>query len=195
MTTLLLARHGETDWNDARRWQGHADQPLNDTGRAQAAGLAESLAGMPIAAIHSSDLARARETAEIVGARLELPVVVDPALREVDVGNWSGVVHDEIPGRFPEGFARWQNGGHGWEGGETYDEMGARAVGALLRIAAAHDGETVLVVAHGGTIRACRAAAEGLSYRELRETGLPPAANCSVHELRVDGGRLTTPIG
>jgi 2,3-bisphosphoglycerate-dependent phosphoglycerate mutase len=195
VTTLLLARHGETDWNDARRWQGHADQPLNDTGRAQAAGLAASLAGRMVAAIHSSDLARARETAEIVGERLGLPVVVDPGLREVDVGNWSGVVHDEIPKLYPAGFARWQDGGQGWEGGESYDAMGARAVAALLRIAEAHEGETVLVVAHGGTIRACRAAAEGLSYRELREAGLPPTANCSVHELRVEGGRLTTSIG
>src|SRR5579871_2475081 len=109
MTTLLLARHGETDWNSERRWQGHADRPLNDTGRAQAAELAESLDGTAIAAIYSSDLARARETAEIVAARLGLTVVLDPGLREVDVGDWSGVRHDEVAARFPEGFARWQD--------------------------------------------------------------------------------------
>ncbi len=195
MTTLLLARHGETDWNGERRWQGHSDQPLNDTGRSQAAELAASLAGAQVAAIYSSDLARARETAEIVAERLGLPVVVDAGLREVDVGNWSGLTHDEIPQLHPEGFARWQDGGHGWEGGESYDELGVRAVATLLRLAERHHGETVLVVAHGGTIRACRAAAAGVTYRELRETGLPPTGNCSVHELRVAEGRLTAPIG
>ena len=190
MTTLLLARHGETDWNGERRWQGHSDQPLNDTGRGQAAELAASLAGTPISAIYSSDLARARETAEIVAERLGLAVVVDAGLREVDVGSWSGVTHDEIRQRYPEEFARWQEGGQGWEGGESYDEMGERAVATLLRLADRHAGETILVVAHGGTIRACRAAAAGVTYRELREAGLPPAANCSVHELLVAGGRL-----
>jgi probable phosphoglycerate mutase len=195
MTTLLLARHGETDWNSERRWQGHADRPLNDAGRAQAGELAGSLDGAPLAAIYSSDLARARETAEIVGARLGLRVVLDPGLREVDVGDWSGVRHDEIAERFPEGFARWQDGLHGWEGGESYEEMRERAVATLLRIAAAHRDETVLVVAHGGTIRACDAAARGLTYRESRQATLPPAGNCSVRELRVEDGRLAIPIG
>jgi probable phosphoglycerate mutase len=195
MTTLLLARHGETDWNSERRWQGHADRPLNATGREQARELAESLVGTPITAIYSSDLARARETAEIVGARLGLPVVVDGGLREVDVGDWSGVRHADIAERFPAGFARWQGGEHGWEGGESYEEMRERVVAALLRIASEHEGETLLVVAHGGTIRACDAAARGLTYRKSREASLPPAGNCSVRELRFESGRLAVPIG
>jgi probable phosphoglycerate mutase len=195
MTTLLLARHGETDWNSERRWQGHADRPLNETGRSQATELAESLDGTAVAAIYSSDLARARETAEIVGTRLGLPVALDRGLREVDVGDWSGVRHNEIAERFPEGFARWQDGGHGWEGGESYEEMRERAVAALLRIATVHAGQTVLIVAHGGTIRACDAAARGLTYRESRQASLPPADNCSVRELRVEDGRLASPIG
>jgi probable phosphoglycerate mutase len=168
---------------------------LNAVGRDQAGELAESLDGTPIAAIYSSDLARARETAEIVGGRLGLAVVLDPGLREVDVGDWSGVRHDEIAVRFPEGFARWQDGWHGWEGGESYEEMRERVIETLLRLAVAHDGETVLVVAHGGTIRASDAAARGLTYRESREATLPPVGNCSVRELRVDAGRLSVPIG
>jgi probable phosphoglycerate mutase len=195
MTRLLLARHGETDWNSERRWQGHADRPLNDTGREQAAELADSLSATPVAAIYSSDLARARETAEIVGARLGLPVVLDPGLREVDVGEWSGMRHDDIAERFPEGFARWQNGWHGWDGGESYEEMRERAVATLLRIATDHEDETILVVAHGGTIRACDAEARGLTYRDSRHASLPSAGNCSVRELRVEAGRLATPIG
>ncbi len=195
MTTILLARHGETDWNSERRWQGHTDQPLNDTGRGQAAELAALLVDTPIRAVYASDLVRARETAEIVAARLGMPVFVDRELREVDVGEWSGLAHDEIAERFPEGFARWQAGLHGWNGGESYEEMRERVVAALLRIATHHAGETVLVVAHGGTIRACLAAATGLTYQESRQTSLPPAGNCSIHELRVVEGRLTTPIG
>ncbi len=195
MTTIILTRHGETDWNSERRWQGHVDRPLNDTGRAQAAELAASLVETPIGAIYTSDLVRARETAEIVAANLGLPVIVDRELREVDVGEWSGLAHDEIAERFPEGFARWQEGLHGWDEGESYEAMRERVVAALLRIAARHAGETILVVAHGGTIRACRAAATGLTYRESRQASLPPAGNCSVHELRVVEGRLAAPIG
>jgi len=84
VTELLLVRHGETDWNAAGRLQGHTDRPLSDHGREQARRLADELAGEDLEAIYASDLARARETAEIVGERLQLPVVLDPDLREKD---------------------------------------------------------------------------------------------------------------
>jgi len=84
MTEFLLVRHGETDWNAEGRLQGHTDRPLSDYGRKQARRLADELAGSDIDAIYASDLARARETAEIVGARLHLPVVLEPDLREKD---------------------------------------------------------------------------------------------------------------
>ena len=89
MTTLLLARHGETDWNRERRWQGHADQPLNEAGRTQARELAETLADRSIDAIYASDLIRAHETARIIAERLGLPVATNELLREVDVGDWA----------------------------------------------------------------------------------------------------------
>ena len=88
MTTLLLARHGETDWNRARRWQGHADRPLTDRGRAQAAALAERLADIALDAVYSSDLRRARDTAEAVAAIQGVDVVELAELREVNVGSW-----------------------------------------------------------------------------------------------------------
>ncbi|HWX09771.1 MAG TPA: histidine phosphatase family protein, partial [Gaiellaceae bacterium] len=88
MATLLLVRHGETDWNAEGRLQGHTDRPLNEHGRRQAHALAERLAGDDIAAVYASDLARARETAEILGAKLGLPVSRDAGLRERDWGNW-----------------------------------------------------------------------------------------------------------
>jgi probable phosphoglycerate mutase len=124
VTTILLARHGETDWNRERRWQGRADRPLNDTGRTQARQLAEVLASREIDAVYASDLLRARETAEIVADRLGLPVGLDPGLREVDVGDWAGRLASEIERDDPEGFRRWQEGRQGWRGGESYDEMG-----------------------------------------------------------------------
>src|SRR5438093_966133 len=103
MTTLLLARHGETDWNREGRWQGWADPPLNESGRAQARELAEQLRLTPFDAVYSSDLLRAHETAEIVAAPHAVPVVADPGLREIDVGSWSGLTRAELQERFPDG--------------------------------------------------------------------------------------------
>jgi probable phosphoglycerate mutase len=195
VTTILLARHGETDWNSERRWQGHADRPLNETGREQARELAEALAGREIDAVYSSDLLRAHETARIVAERLGLPVEVDASLREVDVGDWSGRVHTEIEGVDPEGFERWRAGGKGWNGGESYEEMGERVVAAVVRIAEAHPGQTLLVVTHGGSIRACRASAAGLDYAASRVNTIGSMGNCEVAELHVADGRLARAAG
>jgi broad specificity phosphatase PhoE len=159
-TRILLARHGETEWNRLGRWQGHADVPLNDAGRRQAGVLAEQLAGDSVSAIYSSDLRRASETAAIVGDRLGLPVTRRRALREIDVGSWSGLTRDEVRERFPEGFARWLAGEIGHDG-ETREELTRRAVGEVESIAAAHPDEQVLVVTHGGVIRALRRHAAG----------------------------------
>ena len=88
---LFLARHGETDWNREGRFQGHADPPLNGTGRAQAAQLAAGLADVELSAVYSSPLRRALETARVVAAAHELEAVALDALREVDVGSWQGL--------------------------------------------------------------------------------------------------------
>ena len=159
-TRILVARHGETEWNRLGRWQGHADPPLNDTGRAQAEALAAQLGGDGVTAIYSSDLKRASETAHIVGDRLGLAVTEDPALREIDVGSWSGLTRDEVREQFPDGFARWLAGEIGHDG-ETREELGARVIPAVESIARAHQGELVLVVTHGGAIRAIRRHAAG----------------------------------
>jgi 2,3-bisphosphoglycerate-dependent phosphoglycerate mutase len=195
VTTILLARHGETDWNSERRWQGHADRPLNEVGRQQARELAETLTDRAIDVVYSSDLLRAHETALIVGERLGLPVSVDARLREVDVGDWSGRVHSEIEGLDPDGYRRWREGGKGWAGGESYEEMGERVVAAVLRLAARHPGETVLIVTHGGSIRACRATAAGLDYAASRVSTIGSMANCEVAELHVADGRLARAAG
>jgi broad specificity phosphatase PhoE len=95
-----------------------------------------------------------------VGDRLGLPVTEDPALREIDVGSWSGLTRDEVREQFPDGFARWLAGEIGHDG-ETREELGARVIPAVESIARAHQGELVLVVTHGGAIRAIRRHAAG----------------------------------
>ena len=159
-TRLLLARHGETDWNRVGRWQGHADPPLNERGRRQAAELADRLAGDGIAAVYSSDLARADQTARVVADRLGLDVVQDPGLREIDVGSWSGLTRAEVEQRFPVGYARWLGGEIGHDG-ETREQLASRVIDAARTIAGRHEGETVLLVTHGGVIRALRRHAAG----------------------------------
>ena len=189
-TNILLARHGETDWNLESRWQGHADRPLNERGRAQALDLAELLADEPISTVYSSDLKRAHETATIVAEHIGLPVTVIPDLREVDVGEWSGLSVDEVAERFPAGVARWREGGRGWEAGESYAEMGARVVAAIEHIADSHPGDTVLVVSHGGAIRATIAHAHGMSYERQRLLDPQHVSNCEVVRLAVESGGM-----
>ena len=183
MATLLLVRHGETDWNRERRWQGHADRPLNETGRRQAEALAERLAARPPDAIWSSDLVRASETAEIVGRRLGLPVSLDARLREVDVGEWSGLTAGEVEERYPDGLRRRLEGGTGWQRGERYEDMAGRVLAALHEIAAAASGRA-LVVTHGGCMRAVWGASGGSPAER------PHVRNCDVHEVLVENGTI-----
>jgi probable phosphoglycerate mutase len=189
VATLLLARHGETDWNREGRFQGQSDPPLNDLGRAQARALADRLARVPLAAVYASPLRRAYETAELAAAPHGLPVRSAPALREVDVGSWSGLTRREAEERFPAGYRRWLAYGEGWDDGETYAELAARVVPALLALAAAHDGLPVLAVTHGGPIRAAVAHAEAIDYAEARRT-VAVVENCGLVRVAVEGGRL-----
>ncbi len=182
--TLFLARHGETEWNLERRWQGHADPPLNPTGRAQAAVLAGVVAGLGIGAVYSSDLCRAHETAAIAAEGLGLDVRLEAELREVDVGEWSGLTTPEIELRFPDGAARRRAGATGWEHGETYEAMGERVERALAAIAARHPGGHVLVISHGGPIRSVRQAA-GCTLDDW-----PRIGNCDLDEIAVGEGRM-----
>ena len=182
-------RHGETDWNRDNRFQGHADPPLNDAGRAQASALAANLAGMALAAAYTSPLRRARETAEVLGAALGLTPVDDSSLMEIDVGSWSGLIRTEIEERFPAGFARWLEGRHGWDDGETNDDLGARVVAGLLEIGARHPDAAVLAVTHGGPIRSALAAADRIPF-DGAHGSIHGIGNCTVVELAVRDGAL-----
>lgn len=178
MTTILLARHGETDWNRQGRWQGWADPPLNAAGRAQARALASQLRQTAFDAVYSSDLQRARETAEIVAAPHGVPVVLDPGLREIDVGSWSGLTRAEIGERFPDGTR---------PDGETREQHAARVLAAVERIARDNRGRRVLLVTHGGTMRAL--------HGHVSDEPFHPVANCGVLELHFRDDRLAYPIG
>ena len=190
MTRVYLARHGESDWNVERRWQGHADRPLTARGREQAHALAERLADVELEVVYASDLRRAWETAEAVAAPRGLEVVRLPELREVDVGSWCGFTRDECAGRFPDAFARWQEGGTGWEDGESYEEMGERILAAVKRLAAENPDVAILVVSHGGPIRAVHAHALGVDIATHRRTG-PVEPNARLSSVSVEDGRIT----
>lgn len=189
-TTILIARHGESDWNRSKRWQGFADRPLTDLGRRQAVELAARLEGTELDAVYSSDLRRARDTADAVARSKDLEVRTTSDLREVDVGSWSGLTRAEAEAQYPDAYRRWLQGGEGWDDGETYEELGERVVRAIQQIAKQHEGARVLVVAHGGTIRAIHAAALGVdvhTYRRIQRV----EPNATLSAVCVDEGRLT----
>ncbi|HEX5468411.1 MAG TPA: histidine phosphatase family protein [Gaiellaceae bacterium] len=189
MTTVYLARHGESDWNVERRWQGHADRPLTERGREQARALAERLEGVELEAVYASDLRRAWETAQQVAGARGLEVVQLPELREVHVGSWSGLTRDDCAARFPEAFERWCAGGSGWDDGETYEEMAERVVAAIRALAAQHPEGTILVVSHGGPIRAVHAHALGVDIATHRRSG-PVEPNARLSTVSVEGDRI-----
>jgi broad specificity phosphatase PhoE len=157
VTTLLLVRHGETDWNAVGRLQGHTDRSLSDYGRRQARQLAEELVDEELDAIYASDLARARETAEIAGERLGVPVVLDADLREKDWGSWEGLTAVE---RDRVEFV-----------GESTETHQQRMLRALRRIAERHPGGRVLVVTHGGSMRRVQTAAMGMAMPVVENCG------------------------
>ncbi|MDH7479594.1 MAG: alpha-ribazole phosphatase [Syntrophomonadaceae bacterium] len=151
---LWLVRHGETEWNRQARYQGHSDVPLNEEGMRQALKVAERLASEPVEAVYSSDLSRARVTAEIIAARHGAPLYVREVLRESNYGQWEGMSFKEIRERFPGSIERWLDDPEGSRppGGESLGEVRTRALAAIKEIQARHPEDTVVVVTHGGVI-------------------------------------------
>jgi broad specificity phosphatase PhoE len=153
---VVLLRHGRTEWNATGRFQGQLDSPLDLIGTAQALGAAVAVAPMEPDAIVSSDLSRAAETAGAVAAESGSDVVLDPRLREIDLGSWQGLTRTEARERFPEEYAGWQAGEDARRGGgETYAEVGARAAECVVEwLDKLGPGATLVAVTHGGTARA-----------------------------------------
>ncbi|MGH3064745.1 MAG: histidine phosphatase family protein [Gaiellaceae bacterium] len=186
-TTIVLVRHGETDWNREQRYQGHTNTPLNEAGREQARELAGLLRDEPLSAIYTSPLLRASQTAEILADRLGLESQWLEALREIDVGTWEGRTFDEVKSRYPErADMDWRSG---WKEGETYEELSARVIPALLELGIEHPDESVLAVTHAGPIRAALTFAMGLpGDGALPLIGL--LGNCSIYRVAIEDGRL-----
>ncbi len=174
MTLLYLVRHGETDWNRERRIQGSTDIPLNDTGRAQAAATGQLLARRQWDGVIASPLGRALETASIIAAQAGLAnPTTNSALVERNYGTAEGMTGTEIDALYPPGTDV--------PGRESREEVTARVVPALCAIADANPGKSLIVVSHGGVIRAVLNSVEHGAYDE-------PIRNGSVHSFRhVDG--------
>jgi probable phosphoglycerate mutase len=168
---ILLARHGETDYNRERRFQGQGDVPLNARGIEQARELAELARQRPLVALYASPIRRACQTAQIVAEAIGLEPRFDPRFAEHDVGDWQERLFDDVARDEPERWAAWQAGGEDWRfpGGESLGEQQERVVAGLVDVTQRHE-LPALVVCHRGAIRSalCHTRNEGLdAYHDI----------------------------
>ena len=188
-TRILAIRHGETAWNRETRIQGSTDIGLNDSGLAQARCVAQALCEDTVHAVYSSDLRRARQTAEAICASTGAPLTLDAGLRERRFGVFEGLTWAEIAERFPSESLRWRQRDLSFAakgGGEALPEFYARCIGAVRQIADAHPGQTVVIVAHGGVMDCLYRAATRLALDAPRSWLL---GNATINRL------LCTPDG
>jgi len=168
MLHLILVRHGETDWNAQRRYQGQSDVPLSALGQRQAELVAARLAGQKIDAVYASDLSRAWETAKIIAGKSDLEVSPEPRLRELKFGVLEGLTFDEAESRHPQMITAWLDDFNNTpEGAETIRAFNARIVSLLDDLKGKYDEQTLLLVGHGGSLSEILRVVLGLS-REKR---------------------------
>jgi alpha-ribazole phosphatase len=172
-TRIYLFRHGEVTLAETRRFIGHLDVPLSARGEAQCTAQSARLRDVPLAALYSSDLARARRSGELLGACRGLTPVPIPALREMAMGRWEGLTAEEIRAREPEAFATWMAsvGEFPFPEGESVPDLVARVWPAFEELAEAHAGAPFAIVAHGGTNRAILCRLLGLPLERLLAFG------------------------
>ncbi|HEU4783538.1 MAG TPA: histidine phosphatase family protein [Ktedonobacterales bacterium] len=182
---LILARHGEAEGSREFRFNGSSDVPLTPHGVAQARLLADALFPLAPVAVYSSPLARARATADAIATRTNLAVEVQPGLREQSYGSWERLTADEARQRDPKRFAAWSAGQRiAPPGGETLSAVRQRIVACVCELAEQHAGETVVLVAHVGPIKALLCVALGLPMSGARRFWIDPASY-SVLDWRV----------
>jgi len=153
VTSLLLVRHGLSEWNLVGRWQGWADIPLSAEGEAQAREARPAIAGLGITAVVHSGMQRTERTAEVLAEGLDVPIEVETGLKEYDVGDWSGLTRPEIERTWPGALDAWFAGRlPATPGGESRDGFAGRLLDAVRRVALTHPGGIVLCVTHGGAV-------------------------------------------
>lgn len=189
MTELILLRHGETDWNRELRFQGHVDVSLNAVGLEQAERLALRLAGETAHRLYASDLLRAQQTAAPVARQLGMPVVSDPALREQSFGSVDGMSVDDIKVQHPQAWEGWLrfHEDYSMPAGESTRQFHTRTMDAVRRLVAAHQGETLVVVTHGGVLDMIYRTARSLGLNGPRQSDIP---NAGLNRVRVREGGI-----
>lgn len=191
MGKIYLIRHGETTSNRAASFVGSTDMPLNEEGFRQAARIADHLADEKIAAVYSSGLTRARQTAKVIAERFGLPVIQVPELNELDYGEWEGIPEVEPPVRCPEFYREWRANPLEMRppGGETFGELRDRAYPALMRIAEENRHRDIVIVAHKSTNRMLLCCVMGRSVNEYKQVG---QENAAINVLdQTEDGRIT----
>ncbi|HEX9942652.1 MAG TPA: histidine phosphatase family protein [Thermoanaerobaculia bacterium] len=173
---LLLVRHGEVPANRELRYVGLRDEPLADSGVEQAERLAAVLTPLPIQAVYSSPLCRARETGRRIAAAREVPLRLEPRLREQSFGEWEGLTRAEVLGRDEERLLRWEADlGTAPPGGESLEAVQKRVLDLLTDLTREHRGEWIALVSHVGPIKALLCAALGVPLAAARRMFLDPA--------------------
>jgi len=191
MTRILLVRHGETEWNRIERFRGRADVPLNEAGLAQAEATARRIAAQwqPVA-VYASPLSRAVRTADAIARALGLPVQPHPGLIDISYGQWQGLSADEVRERWPDILDAWYNAPQAARipGGETLDEVRARGLATVHDLAARHDDQTIVLVAHTVMNRAILLDVLGLGtdrFWRLRQD------TCAINVFEAERGDFT----
>ncbi len=189
-TRLFLVRHGETEWNAARLFQGHLDSRLTPTGLEQAVRLAERLAGEEIEAIYSSDQGRAMRTAEVLAKRLGLEVIPRQELREIDCGDWTGRSYLEVKSAWPAEHETWARRPdlHCMPNGESVAAVQERAMQFVEEVRGRHPGQAVCAVTHNTVVRTVACRLLGWSLEKLWEG--PKQANCAVNLIEMRNGTI-----
>lgn len=193
-TTILLIRHGETDWNAARRLQGHTDIALNDAGLLQADALGRALVQAPLAAVIASDLSRARQTAQAVAGHHGIELRIDSQLRERCYGGFEGLQHAQIAKVYPQHYAAWQARDidalmpPGERVGESFRQFFTRSTQAIVHWAGQYPGRTIAIVAHGGVLECAHRVARGMALTSARDFEIK---NASINRFSFSAQTLT----
>lgn len=190
MVKFIFARHGFSVFNKEKRFSGQFDVELNEVGLKQAKETADFVfKNFKIDKIYSSDLKRAKTTAELLSLALNLPVIYDKNFREIDVGKWQTLTFEEVKNKFPISFEIYKNDvgfGHP-DGGESFADFTTRCAYTIKKLATENDGKTLFISTHGGVVRAIRCALNNMSLSEMKN--IPHVANSSLTILEYEKGK------